>query len=311
MIKLPFKRETFAREMKPKISGNNLTLEFDNLQSTLSKVAVEFYAYFSQKLYDKIVSKTAATGEKENELNEQALDYLQRAMLHFTLYQHTIYLIANIKNDGITVKKEADNTTIYKYQQDQLENKLISDGWFWLNQLFALLNANADAFEDWKDSDQKKAFDDLPITINDFQKWVGVSDESFMIFAMWLIREVWNECVLSRFTAEKVPELSFLDKIRRAVCYDVMARACVRLAYHCLPEPIRLDINNEMGKNHAAQADKHIRERVAGVFEQKALSYWNGIDTEISSKKAELAQSNISTETYKPRKISENEAFCV
>jgi sulfur transfer protein SufE len=32
MIKIPFKREGFAKEMKPKISGANLSLEYDNIE---------------------------------------------------------------------------------------------------------------------------------------------------------------------------------------------------------------------------------------------------------------------------------------
>jgi hypothetical protein len=50
-----------------------------------------------------------------------AVDFLQRAMLHFTL-------------------------TAYKYQTDELNNKLISTGWFWINQLIQYLNRHADDF---------------------------------------------------------------------------------------------------------------------------------------------------------------------
>ncbi|MDR1544439.1 MAG: hypothetical protein LBS50_08560 [Prevotellaceae bacterium] len=307
MIKIPFEKSTFAREMKPKISGNNLTLEFDNLQSTLAKIAVEFYDFFSKNLYEKIVEKTAAEGEHSAELNAHALDYLQRSMLHFALYQHVIYLIANIGNDGITVKKSDDKTTIFKYQQDQLENKLISDAWFWLNRLIAFLNENAENFPDWQNSEQKKQADELPVAISDFKKWVGISDDAFMLFARWIIREVWEECVLSRISADKIEEIK--DNAMRPLCYEVVARVCKRLAYYCLPEPIRLDINNEMGKNHNAQADTYIREKVAEIFEQKAQSYWIALDAKIEQKKDELAKENISEQQFKPSKITENHSF--
>ena len=109
MILIPFERNTFGREMKPKISGNNLTLEFDNLQSTLSKVAVEFYDYLSQSLYEKIVRKEAS---EDAALNEQALDYLQRAMLHFTLYQHVIYLISKRWHYGKKIGRFNDDIQV-------------------------------------------------------------------------------------------------------------------------------------------------------------------------------------------------------
>jgi hypothetical protein len=289
MILLPFNKTTFAREMKPKISGNNRTLEYENLESTLSKIAVEFYDYFTQPFYEKIVKKEAAviptpagdyTQEKIDALNALALDYLQRAMLHFCIYQHTIYLIVNIGNDGMTIKKNNDETTLFKYQQDQIENKLIADGWFWLNRLLVLLNENTDAFPDWNNASSDA--DDVPVKIDDFKKWVGVSDEIFMIFAKWLMREVWYDCVLSRLKPNKIAPVK--AEAVRAFCYEVMARACVRLAYHCLPEPVRLDINNEMGKNHAAQADAYIRTKVSETFAAKAESYWNALDAKMVQK---------------------------
>ena len=321
-VLIPFSldKATFAKEMKPKISGNNLTLDIDNIKSMLDKVAVEFYDYFSRTLYEKLVEKKAAvkpadtdvTDDKITALNDEAHDYLQRAMLHFATYQQVIYLIAKIGNNGITVTKSDKETTIFKYQQDQLENKLITDGWFWLNQLFALLNENVELFPDWKNAQQRKDLADLPIDISDFEKWVGVKDGLFMLFARWIIREVWIECVHSRIDAETVQnkeKFVVRDSAVRALCYDVMSRACQRLAFHCLPEPIRLDINNEMGKNHSAQADKHIREKVADIFAQKAVSYWSALDFEIQNKKEQIAMENVSTEFYRPQRLTENDKF--
>jgi len=320
MILIPFERTTFSKDMKPKISGNNLTLDFNNLESMFGKVAVEFYDYFSRNLYEKIVKKEAAVLPENSDdtdgrvefLAAEALDYLQRAMLHFAVYQQTIYIIANIGNDGITVKKSDKETTIYKYQQDQLENKLISDAWFWLNQLFALLNDYIEYFPDWKNAEQRIALGEIPVDIADFERFVGVKDDIFMIFARWIIREVWHECVLSRIDetiAQDKKKFVVRENAVRALCYDVMARACQRLAYHCLPEPIRLDINNEMGKNHAAQADKQIRENIANIFAQKAVSYWNALDFEIFKKKDEISMQNVSTEFYRPQTLRQSDKF--
>ena len=93
---------------------------------------------------------------------------------------------------------------------------------------------------------------------------------------------------------------------KQAICYDVMARACRRLAFHALPSPIRIDINNEMGKNHAAQADTTIREKVAGIFAEKASVYWKAVDAELQVKEEQSAA------VYKSaRAISERDKFAV
>jgi hypothetical protein len=106
--------------------------------------------------------------------------------------------------------------------------------------------------------------------------------EYFMMCAGWIIREVWIDCVCSRF---KEPVKT--DAIARAVCYEVMGRATQRLAYSALPEPIRIDIDNEMGKNHRAQADQYIKEFVSGQFLKKAEAYWNAVDLETKKKEIE------------------------
>lgn len=239
--------------------------------------------------------------ETGTSVKAEALDYLQRAILHFALYHHIIYLIANVDNDGVTVTKSDDKTTIYKYQQDQLEENLISDAWFWLNRLIKLLNDHPDEFKDWAGSDECKQMEDLPVSISDFERYVGVSDPTFLLYAGWIVREVYRECIKSRTEGASLSEVQ-----KQAICYDVMARACRRLAFHALPSPIRIDINNEMGKNHAAQADTTIREKVAGVFAEKAAVYWKAVDAELQVKEEQSAA------VYKSaRAISERDKFAV
>lgn len=280
MIKVPFKPDSFAREMKPKISGLNLSLEYYNIESSLFKVAAKIPDTISRGMYDKIVE--ASSEESPEDKYKSVIDYLQRAMLHFAVYEHMIYLVLRISNDGITTKKTDSETTAYKYQTDELNNNLISTAWFWMNMLIQYLDEKADDFPEWKNSDQKKDLDALPITLSDFNKWVGVEatgGEYFMMSASWIIREVWIDCVQSRI---KEPEKT--DAITRAICYEVMGRACQRLAYSNLPSPIRRDIDNEMGKNHRAQADKDIRERISEKFLNQSRSYWSAVDLEIKKK---------------------------
>ena len=283
MIQIPFKRDGFSTEMKPKISGANLSLEYDNIESSLMKVGADISRILPPALIDRLVATYLSPPAPEPDAT--AIDYLQRAILHFAIYEHLIFIITRVSNDGVTIKKKDDETTAYKYQVDELNNKLITTAWFWMNLLIQFLNEHLADFPEWADSDQKKAFDELPVDLSDFNRWVGVQlsgGEYFMMCAGWIIREVWIDCVRSRF-----PEPTKTDAIARAVCYEVMGRATQRLAYSALPEPIRIDIDNEMGKNHRAQADKYIKEYVAGQFIQKAATYWNAVDLEIKKKEIE------------------------
>lgn len=305
----PFNSENFQEEMKPKLSMAFKALEYENIESSIQKACVEMSDKLGSETYEAICAKPEPTPDPEPTPEEatdsgvktEALDYLQRAILHFALYHHIIYLIANVSNDGVTVTKSDDKTTIYKYQQDQLEENLIADAWFWLNRLIKLLNDNPEEFPSWKDSDAHKQMEYLPVSLSDFERYTGVSDPTFLLYAGWIVREVYRECIKSRTKDASLSEVQ-----KQAICYDVMARACRRLAFHALPSPIRIDINNEMGKNHAAQADTTIREKVAGVFAEKAAAYWKAVDAELEMKKEEQ------TATYKStRQVSERDKFAV
>ena len=297
MITNPFNSETFQEKMKPLTSMAYRSLEYENVESSIVKVCAEMSDKLGSATYESICSDKAPSTVKA-----EALDYLQRAILHFTIYHHIIYLIANVSNDGVTVTKSDDKTTIYKYQQDQLEEQLVADAWFWLNRLIMYLNDHLKDFPEWASSTEHTQLSDLPVTVSDFERIVGVSDPTFLLYAGWIVREVHRECILSCQAADA----SLSEVQKQAVCYDVMARACRRLAFHALPSPIRIDINNEMGKNHAAQADTTIREKVAGVFAEKAAAYWKAVDAELEIKKEEQ------TATYKStRQVSERDKFAV
>ena len=297
----PFNSENFQEEMKPKLSMAFKALEYENIESSIQKACVEMSDKLGSDTYEAICVKQEEEEATDSGVKAEALDYLQRAILHFALYHHIIYLIANVSNDGVTVTKSDDKTTIYKYQQDQLEENLIADAWFWLNRLIKLLNDNPEEFPSWKDSEAHKQMEDLPVSLSDFERYTGVSDPTFLLYAGWIVREVYRECIKSRTKDASLSEVQ-----KQAVCYDVMARACRRLAFHALPSPIRIDINNEMGKNHAAQADTTIREKVAGVFAEKAAAYWKAVDAELETIKEEQ------TATYKStRQVSERDKFAV
>jgi len=325
MLKIPFVRTGFSSILKKKLSGANLTLEFDNLESPLTKVGVEISDLIGQNLYNKLCDGKAAVtvasdaipahddvpevpaveANEETEINAELTDCLQSAMLNFALYAHSIFLIAKIGNDGITIKKTDTETTIFKYQKDELDNKLINDAWFWMNQLIKQLNTNGDKIADWKGSDKQNEFAELPVTLDDFKKWVGVNSEYFMLNANWIIRSVWKENVLSR-----IPKSEKTDDIACAVCYETMARACRILSYYCLPETIRLEINNEMdSKNKKDLSEKYIRDKVSTEFQMKADAYWRALDLEIASKATVENSGKASTQVYKSQGAKESDSF--
>ena len=190
------------------MSGINTTLEFDNIESGLLKAAHLIADTIGEQTYSNIVKAYPDS-------DVEALEFLQRSLLHWALNEQLIYLIVRIGNDGITTKKNNDETTIYKYQQDELANNLINTAWFWMGKLIDVLNRDPENFKEWADSEQKKDLDELPISVQDFNRWLGINNLYFIIRVRWIIREVWMDNVEPRFG--EVIDTRSRDKVARAV----------------------------------------------------------------------------------------------
>jgi hypothetical protein len=285
MIKIPFTAHRFPSEFKGRLSGVNVTLEFENIESGLDKMASKLRDdIIGPDTYDAILAyyhpddDTPPPGPPGD-----ALDYLQRALIHLAVYNELIFLITRIGNDGVTVKKNNDETTIFKYQQQELSDALVETAWFWIGKLLALLDANAATFPTWPASPQKQELDALPLSAADFNEWTGVSNPYFVILARWLIREAWMDNVESRFKG--VPPAPLKRPVARAVVYTVMEIACRRLAYADLPQPVRHDLDNEQSKYGKDKAEDNIRSSVAAAFAAKAERYWKDVDRMIDESK--------------------------
>jgi hypothetical protein len=278
MITIPFTSRKFSAEAKNRLSGVNVTLEFENIESGLVKMAYKLRdETLGAATYDAIVS--AYDPDSDNPppgIPGDALDHLQRGLLHLAIYNELIFLITRIGNDGITVKKNNDETTIFKYQQQELGDALVDTAWFWIGKLIRLLDENPADFPTWKDSPEEVALDDLPVTLSDFTAWAGVDNPYFLAVARWIIREVWMDNVEARFHG-LLPD-AMKPTVARAVVYSVMELACRRLAYAELPRPLRRDIDNEQSKYGKDKAEETIRSTVVDALAAKAERYWRDID---------------------------------
>lgn len=305
-MNIPFNRETFSELIKKSLSGANITLSFDNVQSSLIKKAVDFSKMIGANTYNKICEWFEDIND-ENIIHKNILSFLQNSMINFAVGEHLIFLITRIGNDGVTVKKNDDETTIYKYQQDQLNNTLINLGWFWYNTLITYMNENIDVFPEWKNSDERKILNELPIGIDDFNRWIGVDNYYFLSKTQWIIREVWDDQIKARFKNGEVSE-NYMQIVIRAVCYRVMALACVRLPYSDLPESIRIDIDNEQSKSLKNEENERIRERLSKQFDEKSNRYFGALDIKISEDKQ---SNNYSNQVYKSGQISKSDKFTI
>lgn len=279
---IPFDKENFARQIKPLVSGVNLSLEYDNVASSLDYAAGIMCDYLTVTVYEGIVNKNLCDNQT---LSTALYDYLRRSMIHFAIEHAVTYLSVNISNDGITTYRGDNETSAFKYQTDALRNQLINDAWHNFSRLVSTLNGGN--IQTWKNATITIGIADLKVNLNDFSRYVGVTEPAFIYFASAIIREVTRECIDSR-------NITVVNEdVKRAVCWDVMSRAARRLPYNVLPESVRLDINNEQTKSNQQDPQNNIRMRLADSFETKANECWKVIDSR-------AAGHNVSKPHYNP-----------
>lgn len=300
MIKIPFTSDSFAYDIKSKMSGVNITLEFENMESALFQYAHECQRLIGKSTYDFLMEKYKSTVDDLENPALVGVDMLQRAMLHGAMYEQLIFLIVRVGNDGVTVKKNDDETTIFRYQQDELKNTLINAAWFWHNQLFEEMNANQDVYTTWKDADEQKEISELPVGVKDFAAWVGVNSSYFLANCRWIVREIYEDT----FKPIGLPiEGLSQSVVSRAIVYRTMWQACLRLPYELLPESIRKDIDNEQSKSNKQAAETLIREKIALQFFDKSERYLLDLQSAVVQKKNTTA-SDRAIVSFQPKSSS-------
>lgn len=281
---LPFSQNTWSAIIKDKISVVNATLEYKNLSGALSKTATQLQNYYiGVDTYQQLVihwGSGVPNDTAEEKLLTQSLDALQRSMLNFALADSLIYLIAHIGNDGITVRKTDDETTIYKYQQDQLKEQLLDDAHFWLSRLLELLASNKTVFPSYAQevgltqNFNKPEFDWLRPA---FRLYMGIDDDSFFRYNQGLICD--NVATLyARLTGEELGHIPQIPAAaQRAFVYSTVADVLESSPYANLPKVLRNEFQSELIKNKDL-SEQQIRMQKAEFWRRKAEPLWQVVE---------------------------------
>lgn len=315
MIKIPFNPVTFSTESKELVSGVNLSYMYDNIKSRLAQTAVTMQKALGVKTYDLIVSFNKT--EDPTEIEASALDFLKRAMLNLSFYHHLIFIAVRISNDGVTIKKANDETTAFKYQTDELKISLVESAWFWMDQLYELLNTETEIFADWQTSEQKKQLDALYVKPDDFTYIFGIDSFYFYVLCMPLIRKAIDEDVTGRIILTDLTvadtdsetikalkaEITLL--LKKVVVYRSLSLACKLYSFYELPSPLRKLADNEMHKGQTSE--EYVKNSVAVMLSNNADTALRSIEA-----KAQILKNKNSGTTnmpYPEKPLTENDKF--
>lgn len=198
---------------------------------------------------------------------------LLSAIANRVMYEHAIFL-AIAKNSG--------EQKLYKYQHEEIKDTYISNFWAAMNSILQYLDTYPD-FADWKESKHYQQRQGLLIkSADDFDYYYAIDNSPYFYYKIqFLIRKIYlNEIkprVKNLSLLDQYPNLA--DKVKRTLCYHVMAEAVMTFDLTELPRSIRYDFNHEYTKTNSTV---QTREKLHDYFISQVQSWYKTIETELS-----------------------------
>lgn len=183
----------------------------------------------------------------------------------------------------IASERNATDNKLYKYQEDQTLEINITNVWVELDGLLELLAANDAKFPDYVNTDTYKSRDTLVFKdAREFDKYYGIDQSAyFHMRTMYLQHEIIKDKLVKRGV-----DITTLDQdedyeyaVKKALAYEVMARAAKSFEYAELPKSIRNDLSDEMRRRvYKSPQETLIKEVLYQQFHNQSMEYLRDVE---------------------------------
>ena len=296
-MKIPF---TTSEEMKRAMSGLDLSLDLDNIQSSLSRVPNDLIEVIGLPVYNEMISHYTTPKTENAAVWDTLVELCQKAMLPLALYKHFIWLQIRVSNNAITTYKGDSETTAYKYQTDEAKESLLDSWGDFVSLLVEHLNANKDVITQWPLTEQYAAQKNSVFTCyREFCRLVNIrpADAAFYIRVSDLVQDVTDDelsTIIEVSNLEKTD--SKFRKAQKFVAYRAMSLATTQFDPTALPAPVRRSIINEMNGKSGQEFD-FAKQKLAAFFKQEAAAWLEKLSQDILADDESASDSDVKTIT--------------
>lgn len=254
---------TDISELSEYAPGVDSSIELTTLQPSFRTSRQKITEMVTQAVWEKV------SEEKTSELFENFLSAIANRMM----FEHSIFL---------AVAKNAGEQKLYKYQHEEIKDIYVSNFWAAMNNILQYLDSHTD-YADWGNSKHFKDRQNLIIkSAEEFDHYYAIDSSPYFYYKVqFLIRKIYSDEIKSR--VKKISLLQedsdFASKVKRALCYHVMAEAVMTFDLTELPRSIRYDFNHEYERTGSVPQS---REKLNDYFMKQVLAWYRTIETEIS-----------------------------
>lgn len=240
----------------PGFDGN---ITFQSINSSAISARKIILDIITKPIWDKIAAET----------DSDELMYLRVAFANLTMYKDGIFHIID--------ERKSTNTTVYKYEYEQMKRQYIDNHYNALDSLIGILEADSDKYQ-WSETQYAKLRESLKIrTAMDFNTYYPI-DTSFLYFfrTIPLQRQILNEFV-SDYYAKVVDRTDLLERLNSALVNLTVASSLTKFDIIEFPPTMR-SLFDDNTANRSGKDEQTAIERVAAGLTAKATDILNNID---------------------------------
>ena len=248
-------------ELRRYVQGVDGTMSLETLQPafTLARKAV------ADTVGESVFEALAA------ELDAPVYQAMRMAVANYAMFKHLIFWATSRGNT---------DQQIYKYQYEEIKDEYITQFWAAMDTLLLWLDGNPET-GGYDQSGLYRERQTMPVRdALEFDRYYGIDRSPYFYSkVLFLMRKIVQENILPRTgDLSKIEDESLLERIRRCLCWHVMAEAVMKFDLTELPRSTRWDLTHEFTKTGSQM---QVREKLYASLMSEVEGWYTDIEEAI------------------------------
>ncbi len=222
---------TDTDELRRYVQGVDGTMSLETLRPA--------FALARKAVVDTVGEEVYLALAEEN--GEPVYEALRMAVANYAMFKHLIFWATSRGNT---------DQQLYKYQYEEIKDEYISQFWAAMDTLLLWLDENPET-GGYSSGVLYQERQTMPVhDALEFDHYYGIDRSPYFYSkVLFLMRKIVKENILPRTgDLSRIEDASLLDRIRRCLCWHVMAEAVMKFDLTELPRSTRWDLTHEFTK---------------------------------------------------------------
>lgn len=245
-------------ELRRYVQGVDGTMSLETLQPAFTLARKAVVDTIGEDVFQALAEKQ----------EEPVYEAIRMAIANYTMFKHLIFWATSRGNT---------DQQLYKYQYEEIKDEYITQFWAAMDTILLWLDGNPET-GGYNQSELYKERQAMPVRdALEFDRYYGIDRSPYFYSkVLFLMRKIVQENILPRTgDLSKIEDASLLDKIRRCLCWHVMAEAVMKFDLTELPRSTRWDLTHEFTKTGSQM---QVREKLYANLMSEVNAWYTDIE---------------------------------